>query len=170
MVKNLYISVVLFIFVFMPGCQTTGKAYNFVESGKFGGYVINRKGVILPEYTIGVDGLAPADLELAEKRFRRRKGTVDKYYKKMGVIIDSNVEMAKTMGGMMAGPFALPFKIVDHNRYINDPEYKKMVDEQEEQEEETERKEIESLKQELAEWVKEDLRINEGIEAEEESK
>lgn len=148
---------VLLVFL-ICGCQHSGKVYNFVDSSKYGeGYVVNRKGVIIPEYTIGKDFQPPEDLELAKERFRRRRGMVEKYYRQMGVIVDSGFEMFKTMAGVAAAPVVLPFKIVDYKRYREDPEYRKEVDEAEEKALQEEMERNEKLKEELAQWVAQDL-------------
>ena len=67
--------------VFLSGCAT----YKF-QRGKepyHKGYVVSRDDYIIPEYTTGKDNSVP-NLEIAKKRFKKRKATVEYYYKKMG--------------------------------------------------------------------------------------
>ena len=149
--------------IFLAGCATSGKAFTYVKSKKYGnGYVINRKGVIIPEYTVGRDNQAPEDLELAQARFKKRKGAVDSFYKRMGVIVDSNVEMGKTMGSFVTAPFRAPFKIADYNRYENDPDYRAEVDRAEELADQKEEERIAEVRKELAAWLAEQIKREEA--------
>lgn len=148
----------LIMALFFAGCATSGKAFTYVKSKQYGnGYVINRKGVIIPEYTVGRDNQAPEDLELAQARFRKRKGAVDSFYKKMGVIVDSNLEMGKMMGSLVTAPLRAPFKIVDYNRYENDPDYRAEVDREEELADQKEEERIAAVRKELAAWLEEQI-------------
>lgn len=75
-----HIAVLFAALLLLSGCAT----YKF-EHGKTPydkGYVVARDRDVIPEYTIGKDNSAP-DLSLARERFRRRRKTVEQYYKKM---------------------------------------------------------------------------------------
>jgi len=66
------------------------------------GYAAARDGKVIPEYTVGKDNTLPADIKLAQARFRRRKARVEDYYKKMGGIENRFKENVPNRLGFMA--------------------------------------------------------------------
>lgn len=124
------------------------------------GYVVSRDSYTVIEYTVGEDNSVP-DLELARKRFRERKGTVEHYYKKMGYItnnlkgatVDRVVLMLKFIGGI----FRLPSIAVSDYKYEHDPEYKEKVIRMQEERDAREEARIQALKEELNSYIEKQL-------------
>jgi hypothetical protein len=150
--------VLLFLLLFLSGCAT----YKFQkgESPFDQGYVVSRDGRTILEYTVGKDNSVP-ELESAKERFKRRKDSVELYYKKMGYIEDKfkqvfwdpPVMLVKFIGGI----FRLPFIAASDYKYDHDPKYREKVTKFEEEQEAAKRKNIEILKAELNQYIQKDL-------------
>ena len=70
---------VIILAVLLSGCAT----YKIQQEKD--GFAVARYKKVIPEYTKGADNSFPGQ-EVAEARFKRRKDTVEYYYKKMGFI------------------------------------------------------------------------------------
>ena len=100
------------------------------------GYVASRDGYAIAEYTIGKDNSVP-NLKLAGERFKRRRQTVEYYYKKMGYIENRFKEnawdRALMFPNIIKGVFSLPVLFVSDYRYEHSPKYKERIDKHEEE-------------------------------------
>lgn len=154
-----YLFLIMPAILFLSGCAT----YSFRkgESPYDQGYVAARYDRVIPEYTLGKDNSVPSEEELARERFKRRRKTVENYYKKMGYIenrfkqnfIDPPIFILKTIFGI----FRMPFIAVSDYRYNHNPKYKEEVDKREDAEYKAERERLKGLKDRLAAYVQEDL-------------
>ena len=125
------------------------------------GYAAARDGKVIPEYTVGKDNTLPADIKLAQARFRRRKARVEDYYKKMGGIENRFKENVPNRLGFMAkmagAVFCLPGRIVSAYRYELDPKYRDRVDKRDAEAYRLEEEKNKKLKEELVAYVQKDL-------------
>jgi len=152
------IQVLLFLLLFLSGCAT----YKFQKGQPpyDKGYVVSRDNYTVLEYTLGKDNSVP-DLEIAKERFKRRRSSVEYYYKKIGsvenrfkqIFWDYPVLILKFVGGV----FRLPFIAVADYKYEHDPQYREKVRLREEKEDLAERERIKSLKEELNKYIQSDL-------------
>lgn len=141
--------------IFLCGCAT----YNIQQEKN--GFAVARYKKVIPEYTIGPEESFP-DKELAEERFKRRKKTVEYYYKKMGfidnrfkqVFIEPPVVFVKFVTGLLR----IPFIMASDYKYNHNLQYKDRVDKLEDQRYEAERARIKELKGELKLYINEDLK------------
>ena len=144
--------------VFLSGCAT----YKF-QRGKEPynkGYVVSRDDYIIPEYTTGKDSSVP-NLEIAKKRFKKRKATVEHYYKKMGYIGDSlkstfwdpPVLLLKFIGGI----FRLPSIAISDYKYEHNPQYREKIIKMQQEQDALEEARIQNLKEELNSYIQKDL-------------
>jgi len=150
--------------VFLPLCLLLCgcAAYKFQkgESPYDKGYVVSREGYSIPEYTLGENNSVPG-LKTARERFKRRKSTIEDYYKKMGYIenrfkqnfYDPSIMFVQFVGGV----FRLPFIIISEYRYAHDPKYRARIDKRDEDEYNAERARKAKLKTELNDYVRKDL-------------
>ena len=125
------------------------------------GYVVLRDGYTIPEYTIGKDNSAPQDLGLAKERFKKRKGIVEEYYKKMGCI-ENRFKMAFWDPGvlflkMMGGIFRLPFVAVSDYKAEHNPKYKEKIRRIEDEQDLNEEMRTKKLKKELNNYIQKEL-------------
>ncbi len=149
----------LFLCLLLGGCATYryGKGQKPYEKG----YVVTRQNIAIPEYTLGKDNAVPGDLKLAKERFKRRKGRVEKYYKKMGLIenrfkqyiVNNMVNMVKFIGGV----FTLPYRAYEDYRYEHNKKYHEKVVRQSDREDAAEKAKNKTLRQELSAYIQEDL-------------
>ena len=151
------LSVVFLFVIFLSGCATY--KVQQVSSAQPGGFVVSRHNKIIPEYTIGVNNTYP-DQVLAKERFKRRRVRVESYYKQMG-FMDSRfkqffVEPPTVLFQFVPG-FPYTFIAFSDYKYNNDPKYKEKIDKLEDEEYNAEREKINRLKDELKEYIKEDL-------------
>ncbi len=154
------ILIVLLCLVLLSGCAP----YKVVRGTKppvKDGYVFLRDGVMLPEYTVGDGGIAPDNVYLAKERFKRRRKTVEVYYKKMGIIdnrFKENVpdRLGYTLG-IVGSVFTLPVRTLKSYRHEYDPKYRARVDRAEAEKEALEKARLEKLKTELNDYIKLDL-------------
>jgi len=155
MKKLTYLIIIVFL---LSGCAT----YEF-HRGKAPydkGYIVTRDDKTILEYTIGKDNSVP-NLKLARERFKKRRSTVEFYYKKMGYIDNRLVEtfwepvvlMVKLVGGI----FRLPFIAISDYKYEHNPQYRekirKILDERDAKEEAR----IKKFKEELNFYIQEEL-------------
>lgn len=130
------------------------------------GYVASRDGYAIPEYTVGKENAVPDDLVLAKERFKRRRGMVEYYYKKMGYIEnrfrenfwDRGVLMVK----FMAAPLRLPFIAWDNYRYEHNSKYRTRVQEKQDEDDLKEEVRITKIKETLKQYVVGDIAHEEG--------
>lgn len=150
---------ILLIFVFiLSGCVT----YKFQKSTSFGnqGYLACYGDKPILEYTAGKEKSLP-DLVLAKERFKRRRPTVEYYYKKMGSIEsrlkeffwDPPAMLVDLLGGVLRWPF---IAVADY-KYNRNPKYKERMDRLEEEKEELEKVRVNALKEKLNLYINEDL-------------
>ncbi|MDD4894200.1 MAG: hypothetical protein PHW54_02675 [Candidatus Omnitrophica bacterium] len=144
--------------VFLSGCipytfQRGEPPYNK-------GYVVLRGNRAIVEYTIGKDNSVPR-LKLARERFKRRKDTVEHYYKKMGYIEDplkmTFVDPLVTMIKLIGGIFYLPAMAVSDYKYEHNPEYRKKIIKMQNEEDAREAARIQKLKEELNSYIEKEL-------------
>ena len=152
--------VILLCAFFVSGCAP----YKVVRGTKppaKDGYVFLRDGVMLPEYTIGEGGLAPDNVYLAKERFKRRRKTVEAYYKKMGVIENRFKEnIPDRLGytlGMVGSVFTLPVRTVKSYRHEYDLKYRARVDRADAEKDALEKTRLEKLRADLNNYIKQDV-------------
>jgi len=157
------LALLLIFTVFLSGCY----AYRF-SRGKppyDKGYVASRDDNTILEYTLGKDNTVP-NVKLAKERFKRRRRTVEHYYKRMGYIDDyfmiTFVNPITSIVRVAGGVFLLPYILVSDYRYEHDPEYRKRIIRIEEQKDALEEARINALKAQLREYIEEDLAVEEG--------
>ena len=152
------------ILLFLLVCLLSGCATYKIQKGRppyDKGYVASKDSYVIAEYTIGKDNAAPADKQVAQERFKRRKNTVEQYYQKMGylesrakeVFLDPPLYLLKFMFGI----FRLPSIMVSDYKYNRDPKYRDKVDMLEETEDEKEQERVKKLRAELGDYIKKDL-------------
>lgn len=142
----------------LSGCAT----YKFQHPAASGGtgYLACYDGKPILEYTAGKEKSLP-DLTLAKERFKRRRKTVENYYKQMGLIEsrlkeffwDPPAMFVDLLGGVLRWPFVA---VADY-KYNRDPKYKEKIDRLDEQKEELEKARVNLLKEKLAAYIVEDL-------------
>ncbi len=144
--------------LFLSGCAT----YKFQrgQTPYDKGYVASRDGRTILEYTIGKDNSVPR-LALARERFKKRKNTVENYYKKMGYI-ENNLKIAfwdpavlfvKFIGGI----FRLPSIAIADYKYEHDPQYRQKIIKMQEEQDAREEARIQRLKEELNAYIENEL-------------
>lgn len=154
--KRFYI-ILIFALLF-SGCAT----YKIQKkpSGE-AGFVALRYGKVIPEYTVGANNSFPDKESLAKERFKRRKSDVEYYYKQMGYIENRFrqlcVEPPLTLVQFVFGIFRIPFIAAADYKYNHNPKYKEKIDKLEDQEYELEKARVKGLKDNLSEYIKEDL-------------
>jgi len=146
-----------FLIILLAGCTT----YKFQKASPKTGYLATYNDEPVIEYTVGKDKALPQDLSLAKERFKRRKETVEYYYKKMG-LIESRFREAFLDPPSMAidfigGVLRWPFTAVSDYRYNHNPKYKERMDRLDEQNELLEQARVSGLKEKLAAYIAQDL-------------
>jgi len=148
----------LFLTFILSGCAT----YRFQKSATSGnqGYLVSYDGKPILEYTVGKDKSLP-DLTLAKERFKRRRPTVEYYYKKMDQIETRFKEFLWEPPAMLVdlvrGFFSWPFVAVADYKYNRNPKYKERVDKLDEDRDTLEKTRINSLREKLNAYINEDL-------------
>jgi len=140
------------------GCSTYKYQLGAPPNNK--GYVVTRDNKVISEYTVGKDKSLP-DKKIAEKRFKRRRGKVEDYYKKMGymesrvkeVFLDPPIAFFKVIFGF----FRLPFIAVSDYKYDHDPAYREKIKKIEEQKDALEQARIDKLRVDLVAYIQLDL-------------
>lgn len=153
--KILFLLLITFI---LSGCAT----YKFQKSGPSAnpGYLVTYDDESILEYTVGKDKTLP-DMELAKERFKRRRATVEYYYKKMGLIESRLKEVfwdpAAMLGDFIFGIFRWPYTAITDYKYNRNPKYKERVDKLDEQKDALEKARVDSLIEKLNAYVAADL-------------
>ncbi len=149
---------ILFLAFILSGCAT----YKFQKSASSGsqGYLVAYDSKPILEYTVGKEKSLP-DLALAKERFKRRRATVEYYYKQTGQI-ESRLKEAfweppAMFVDFLGGILRWPFIAVSDYKYNHNPKYKERVDRLDEEKETFEKARINSLKEKLAAYIAEDL-------------
>ena len=95
------ILVLFFLGFILSGCAT----YKFQKPATSGakGYLVCYDGKPILEYTVGKEKSLP-DLTLAKERFKRRRSTVEYYYKQMDLIDPVAFKQGTKKGGSPLGP------------------------------------------------------------------
>ncbi|MFC1675280.1 PKD domain-containing protein [Candidatus Omnitrophota bacterium] len=152
--------ILLLAVIFLSGCAT----YRFHRGPKpplDKGYVVSRDDIVIPEYTIGHDQGAPADIELARERFKRRRKRVEYYYKKMDVIDNHfNGAVWKPLimfSKLAAGIFRLPFIMISDYRYHRNPAYKEKIESRLDELDAREDARMDKLRVELGRYIQRDM-------------
>jgi len=151
--------ILVFLGFVLSGCAT----YKFQKpaTADSQGYLACYDGKPILEYTVGKEKSLP-DLVLAKERFKRRRGTVEHYYKQMHLIEsrlkeffwDPPAMLVDLLGGVLRWPFVA---VADY-KYNRNPKYKESVDRLDEQKDELEKSRVNSLKEKLAAYIAEDLK------------
>ncbi len=150
--------------LFLSGCAT----YKFDHGDKpyEQGFVAFRDNYPIVEYTIGKDNTVPG-LDLAKERFKRRKTTVDSYYKQMGYIEgrfkETFINPPVFIAQVVVGVFRLPFIAISDYKYNHNLAYKEKVLNREIAQEAKEQARIKALKEKLNVYIQEDLLSEETI-------
>ncbi len=146
--------------LFCSGCAT----YKYEKGAKAPynkGYVVTRQNYMIPEYTVGKDNVVPSDLKLARERFKRRRHTVENYYKQMGLIenrfkqyvVNNMANMLKLVGGV----FTLPYRAYEDYQYTHNKAYHDKIVRESEQDDAAEKIKFKTLRQELNTYIQDDL-------------
>jgi PKD repeat protein len=103
----------------------------------------------------------PADLELAQERFSRRKKSVEYYYEKLGDI-DSNfksyfLKPLSTVGGLVASPVRLPLAAYQDYKYEHNLDYKEKMDKIDDQADQKQRDRVKIVRDYLSKYIQGDL-------------
>lgn len=152
------ITLLLLSAVFLSGCAS----YKFQRGSEpyEKGYVVSRDGYAITEYTIGKEASVPG-LALAKERFKKRRKTVEHYYKKMGYIENHFkavfYDPAAIFAKVVLGIFRLPFIAISDYRYEHNPEYREKIRRQEQEKDAEEEARIDKLKEELDFYIQKDL-------------
>ncbi len=144
--------------LFLSGCAS----YKF-QRGKTPydkGYVVSRYSRTIVEYTIGRDDTVP-NLKLARERFKKRKNTVEDYYKRMGYIennlkmtfLDPTLLFLKFIGGV----FRLPSIAIADYKYEHNTQYREKVIKMQQEQDAKEEARIKKLKDELNAYIQKEL-------------
>jgi len=142
----------------LSGCAT----YKFQKpaTSNAQGYLACYDGKPILEYTVGKEKSLP-DLTLAKERFKRRRSTVEYYYKKMNIIESRLKEFFWDPPAMfldlLGGVLRWPFVAVADYKYNRNPKYKERMDKLDEEKDELEKVRVNSLKEKLAAYIVEDL-------------
>jgi len=157
---------VLFLIIafLLSGCATYKYHHGREPYNK--GYVVSRDDYAIVEYTLGQDNTVPK-LDLAKERFKRRRDTVEDYYKRMGYI-ENRAKMifwdpAAMFLKLVGGIFCLPFVAVSEFRATHNPAYKARLDKIEADRDAQEAARIKGLKDKLDVYVQQDLEKEKSI-------
>ena len=135
--------------------------HRFQQSAKLGGYAVARFGYEIPEYTIDLNHKAPADLKTAKERFLRRNDMVEISYIRMGQIESYGrryvTHFPRMMWSIFANTLKMPFHIVSEYRYDNNEKYRKKIDDLDAQAKAQEDARINTIKEQLKEYLRQDL-------------
>lgn len=160
------ILILLFLTFILSGCAT----YKFQKSGPVAnqGYIVSYDDKPILEYTVGKEKSLP-DLDLAKQRFKRRRPTVENYYKKMGLIespFKANFwDPAAMFVDFIFGVFRWPYTAISDYKYNHNPKYKEKIDKLDEEKDVLEKARIDSLKEKLNSYVMADLNKEPASEA-----
>ncbi len=167
-----------FIFLFSVGCFLSGvllcgcaTTFTFAPGGKKydNGYVVKRNDVIVPEFTVDKLGKAPADLNVAKARFKRRKKTIIHFYQEMGYFGSTITEDAGLFLSAFTVPVRTPIEGVKYNKYKNDPAYRAKIGAQDLEEGKKEQEKLKAIEDKMHEYIEKDIAL-ENSKNKEESK
>jgi len=156
--KIFFFLIFVFCILNLMGCATYKFQHGKVPYDK--GYVVSRDDYIIPEYTVGKDNTVPK-LQLARERFKKRKGIVEYYYKRMGYI-ENRFKMAfwdpialflKFIGGV----FRLPAIAISDYKYEHNPQYRDKIIKMQQEQDAKEEARINKLKDELNSYIQKEL-------------
>lgn len=155
----------VFLSVFLCGCA--GYKFQKGQPPYNKGYVASREGYTIVEYTLGKDDTVAEKVSLAKERFKRRRRTVEHYYKRMGAIenrfkealVDYPVMILK----LALGVFKMPGIAIHDYRYEHSLKYKERMDRLEDEKDAREQERINRLKGALNEYIRRDLEKKEGV-------
>jgi hypothetical protein len=156
------ISYLLLLAFILSGCTT----YKFQKpDASSQGYLAYYDGTPIAEYTVGREKSLP-ELTLAKERFKRRKSTVESYYKRMDQI-ESRLkaflwEPPVMVVSFLGGVFRWPFIAVADYKYNHNPEYRAKVDRLDEEKETLETSRVNDLRKELNAYIAKDLAEESG--------
>jgi PKD domain len=142
----------------LSGCTT----YKFQKATSGNqGYLACYDGYPIPEYTLGKEKSLPPDLTLAKERFKRRRSTVECYYKQMDQI-ESRLkaflwEPPVMIAGFIGGVLRWPFIAVADYKYHHNLKYKAKIDKRDEEKEALETARVNNLRKELDAYIAADL-------------
>lgn len=156
------IGIIFLIVAFLSGCATY--KYHHGKEPYNKGYVVSRDDYTIVEYTLGKDNTVP-NLAVAKERFNRRRDVVEDYYKRMGYI-ENRAKMifwdpAAMFLKLVGGIFCLPFIAVSEFRTTHNPAYRAKVEKIEARKDAREAARIQSLKDKLAVYLKQDMQKEE---------
>ncbi len=155
--------ILLSLILGLSGCASYKFQKSQLPAGTTG-YAVAREDKVIPEYTIGKDDSLP-NLKLAEKRFRRRRGMVEYYYKNMDYIKNRFHEGVDTYGGLIWGMatvlFRTPFVAISDYRYTHNPRYREAVDKIFAKKDAAEAARIAKLKIALNDYMQKDFTLEE---------
>jgi len=124
------------------------------------GYVMARDGIPIAEYTVGRDNTVPADKKLAQGRFKRRRWTVERYYKQM----DRMDERIEQYPQYLLLPFqalfsvvTTPWRLYKEYKYAHDKDYQREVDAAAEEKDKKKQERINLIKGELQAYIEKDI-------------
>jgi hypothetical protein len=149
----------------LSGCATYKLSHGKAPNDK--GYVASIDDTVILEYTLGQGDTVPSDLDLAKERLKRRKDTVEDYYKKMGKLESrfkqTLINWPKFMLQTVTGPFRMPFAAVRDYKYEHNAQYRERIRKREEAEDAKEAARVKGLKEKLAKYIQRDLAAEEYI-------
>lgn len=142
--------------VFLCGCATT---FTFAPGGKKydNGYVVQRNDIIIPEFTVDKLGKAPADLNVAKARFKRRKKAIIHFYQEMGYFGSVISEDAGLFLSAFTVPVRTPIEGINYNKYKNDPVYRAKIDAQDLEEQKKEQAKLKAIEDKMREYIEKDM-------------
>jgi len=154
------IIIILVTVLCLSGCST----YKFQrgEEKPFDqGYVVYRDGYMIPEYSLGENNSVPENVQLAKERFKRRRKTVEYYYRKLGQVENGFERVFWNPCGMFIktifGQLKLPFVAVSNYKYNHNPAYRERMIKKDEQQQAKERMRINQINDQLNTYVQKDL-------------
>ncbi|MCX5696785.1 MAG: PKD domain-containing protein [Candidatus Omnitrophica bacterium] len=153
------ITLLAFLVLVLSGCAAYRFGYGKPPHNK--GYLASRDGYTILEYTVGQDNSVPENLKFAKERFKRRRHTVERYYKKMGYIEnrfkewfwDPPVYFVK----LITGVFRVPALAISDYRYRHNPKYRDRVKRKEEEQDLKEETINKKLREALGVYIQKDL-------------
>jgi hypothetical protein len=155
------LTLLISIFI-LSGCTT----YKFQKSTAGSqGYLACYDGYPIAEYTMGKEKSLP-ELNLAKERFKRRRLTVEHYYKKMDQI-ESRLkaffwEPPAMIVGFLGGVLRWPFVAVADYKYNHNSKYKAKADKLFEEKDALEAARVSNFRKELDAYIAKDLAEESG--------
>lgn len=155
----------LMVVILFSGCASY--KFNKGQSPYENGLVVSRNGYAIAEYTLGRDDTVAPDMTLAKERFSRRRDYIEHYYKKMGYIESRFKQFISDpltfFSDFFVGIFKLPFMAVNDARYERDEQYQRRLDDFERMIDEKESNNIKQIREEMSEYIQNDLNKEEKL-------